>query len=419
MSLLGLLQNGKYVTQCHMCHGSDLFLVLDLGHHPPSDAFLRPKQLLDQEVHYPLRLISCRRCGLLQLDYIVHPEILFQRDYPYESSTTKTGREHYYSMAADIVKSFPAPKGSLAIDVGSNVGVLCQGFKNFGYKVLGVDPSDTAGQKAMANGIETIVDFFNESVAERIYEKYGSARVITATNVFAHIYELDSTVRGMEKLLAPNGVIAVESPYALDLINNLEYDTIYHEHISYLSVKPIRGYLKRLGLELFDLKKALIHGGSLRYYIGHKGKHPVKRIVGEYIVQEEKTGLYSEKKLKNFASKVVKHKMALTSLILDLKNKGKTIVGISAPAKGNTLLNFCNLDTHYLDFLTEKTEVKIGRHSPGMHIPVYSDDYLLKKKPDYALILAWNFADEIMTNLSEFKKQGGKFIIPIPKPRII
>lgn len=355
----------------------------------------------------------------MQLDYIVHPEILFQRDYPYESSTTKTGREHYYSMAADIVKNFPAPKGSLAIDIGSNVGVLCQGFKNFGYKVLGIDPSDTAGQKAMANGIETIVDFFNESVAERVYEKYGSARVITATNVFAHIYELDSTVRGMEKLLAPNGVIAVESPYALDLINNLEYDTIYHEHISYLSVKPMRSYLKRLGLELFDLKKATIHGGSLRYYIGHKGKHPVKRIVGEYIAQEEKTGLYSEKKLKNFASKVAKHKIALTSLVLDLKNKGKTIVGISAPAKGNTLLNFCNLDAHYLDFLTEKTEVKIGRHSPGMHIPVYSDDHLLKKKPDYALILAWNFADEIMANLSEFKKQGGKFIIPIPRPKII
>lgn len=419
MGLLGLLQNGKYVAQCHMCRGSDLLFVLDLGHHPPSDAFLRSDQLLEQEVHYPLHLISCKKCGLLQIDYAVSPDILFQRDYPYESSTTETGREHYYSMAADINKRFPVPEGSLAIDIGSNVGVLCRGFKNLGYKVLGVDPSDTAAQKALANGIETIVDFFNESVADSIYKKYGPAKVLTATNVFGHIYELDSTVRGMAKLLAKNGVIAVESPYASDLIKNLEYDTIYHEHIAYLSVKPMRSYIKRFGLELFDVKKSLIHGGSLRYYIGHKGKHPVNKIVCEYIAEEEKEGLYLEKKLKNFASKVMNHKIALTSLIMDLKKNGKTIAGISAPAKGNTLLNYCNLDSHYLDFLTEKTQCKIGKYSPGTHIPVYSDDYLLKKKPDYGLILAWNFADEIMKNLSEFKKRGGKFIIPIPIPKII
>lgn len=418
MALLGLLQSGKHVTQCHMCRGSDLFLVLDLGHHPPSDAFLKPNQLLDQEAHYPLRLVSCKKCGLLQIDYIVHPEILYQRDYPYESSTTKTGREHYYSMAKDIHDNFPMPKASLAIDVGSNVGVLLQGFKNLGYKVLGVDPSDTAGQKAMDNGIDTIVDFFNEDSAHKIGQKYGLAKVITATNCFGHIFELDSTVRGMAGLLAKNGVIAVESPYALELIKNLEYDTIYHEHICYLSVKPMKLYLKRFGLELFDVKRSPIHGGSMRYYIGHTGEHSIKKSVNACLADEE-SGLYSEKELKLFASKVKKQRVALVSLIMDLKKQGKTVAGVTAPAKGNTLLNYCKLDTNYLDFLTEKTEVKIGRYSPGMHIPVYSDDYLLKKKPDYAIILAWNFADEIMANLSEFKKQGGKFIIPIPTPKII
>ena len=418
MPLLGLLQSGKYVTQCHMCHGSDLFLVLDLGHHPPSDAFLKPCQLLDQEVTYPLRLISCRTCGLLQIDYAVHPEILYQRDYPYESSTTKTGRDHYNSMAVDIHNNFPAPKGLLAIDVGSNVGVLLQGFKDLDYKVLGVDPSETAGQKAIDSGIETIVDFFNEELADRIRHKYGLARVITATNCFGHILELDSTVRGMVGLLARRGVIAVESPYAVELIKNLEYDTIYHEHICYLSVKPMKLYLKRFGLELFDIKKSPIHGGSMRYYIGHKGEHPVKKSVNACLAEEEKE-LYSEKKLKNFASKVKKQKFDLMSLIMDLKKQGKTVVGVTAPAKGNTLLNYCKLDTSYLDFLTEKTQIKIGRYSPGMHIPVYPDDELFKKKPDYALILAWNFAEEIMANLSEFKKQGGKFIIPIPCPKII
>ena len=418
MALLGLLQSGKHVTQCHMCRGSDLFLVLDLGHHPPSDAFLKPGQLLDQEVNYPLRLVSCRTCGLLQIDYIIHPEILFQRDYPYESSTTKTGREHYYSMAADIAKSFPSTKKSLAIDIGSNVGVLLQGFKNLGYKVLGVDPSDTAAQKAIANGIDTVVDFFNEEVADKIYQKYGSAKVITATNCFGHIFELDSTVRGMTRLLSKNGVIAVESPYALDLIKNLEYDTIYHEHICYLSVKPMKLYLKKFSLELFDIKRSSIHGGSMRYYIGHKGNHPIKKSVNYCLADEEKE-LYSEKKLKNFTFKVKNQRMVLLNMIMDLKKQGKTVVGVTAPAKGNTLLNYCKLDLNYLDFLTEKTQVKIGRYSPGMHIPVYPDDYLIKKKPDYALILAWNFADEIMKNLSEYKKQGGKFIIPIPKPKII
>lgn len=402
-----------------MCNGTDLFLVLDLGHHPPSDAFLKPEQLLDQEVGYPLRLVSCRDCGLLQIDYIVHPEILYQRDYPYESSTTKTGRDHYHSMASEINNKFSASRGSLAVDVGSNVGVLCEGFKKLGYKALGVDPSETAAQKARDNGIDTITDFFNEVVAEKIRREYGQARVITATNVFGHVYELDSVVRGMANLLAKNGVIAVESPHAAELINNLEYDTIYHEHICYLSVKPMRIYLKRLGLELFDLKKSSIHGGSLRYYIGHKGRHPVKRIVAEYVADEEKNGLYSERKLKNFESKVRKHRLSLSSLIMGLKNQGKTVAGITAPAKGNTLLNYCNLHLDLIDFLTEKTKVKIGRYSPGMHIPVHSDDHLFKKKPDYALILAWNFADEIMANLSEFKKQGGKFIIPIPKPRVI
>ena len=318
MSLLGLLQSGKHITQCHMCHGSDLFLVLDLGHHPPSDAFLKPNQLLDQEVSYPLRLISCKGCGLLQIDYIIHPEILYQRDYPYESSTTKTGRDHYHSMAKDIAENFPSPKGSLAIDVGSNVGVLLQGFKNLGYKVLGVDPSEIAGQKAIDSGIDTVVDFFNEEAADRIYRKYGSARVITATNCFGHIFELDSTVRGMAKLLSKKGVIAVESPYALELINNLEYDTIYHEHICYLSVKPMKIYLKRFGLELFDVKRSLIHGGSMRYYIGHIGKHPVKKSVNACLADEERD-LYSEKKLKNFASKVKNQRIALLSLIMDLK----------------------------------------------------------------------------------------------------
>lgn len=410
---------GSVVEKCHMCKAKKLEMVLDLGFHPPSDAFLRPEHLNLPEVRYPLRLVSCQDCGLLQIDYLVNPEILYQREYPYESSTTATGRAHYYQMAAEICDQFSVPKKSLAIDIGSNVGVLLEGFKKQGLRVLGIDPAEPAAKKANASGIETIIDFFNEKLAQKINKKYGKAKVVTGTNVFAHILDLDSVVRGMKILLAPKGIISIEAPYAVDLIKNLEYDTIYHEHIGYLSVKPMSKYFQRFGLELFDVKKSSIHGGTLRYCVARKGAHKVSPAIAKHIKLEEKSGIYSLKVLRKFASKVGEQRLALVELLGKLKRDGKKVVGISAPAKGNTLLNYCNLDGLYLDFLTEKTQIKIGRHSPEMHIPVRSDQEVLDTKPDYALILAWNFAEEIMKNLSEFKKAGGKFIIPIPKPKII
>lgn len=410
---------GTHVVQCHMCKAGGLFPVLDLGFHPPSDAFLRPSQLHGAENSYPLRLVSCSVCGLLQIDYVVHPEILFQLDYPYFSSATATGRAHYVSMAKNLVESFSTPRGSLAVDIGSNTGVLLGGFEAVGLKALGVDPAPTAAREAIRNGLETVIDFFNLDVARRIVASRGRAQIITATNVFAHMAELDSAVKGMKALLAKNGVIAIEAPYAVDLIENLEYDTIYHEHISYLSVRPMAAYLRKFGLTIFDAKKFPIHGGTLRYYVCHAGAYRVRPAVRAFLKLEERSGLYSKKRLTLFAEKVRDHKLKLVNLLLRLKKKGKRIACLSAPAKGNTLLNYCHLDTHMIDFLTEKTQFKIGRYSPGTHIPVRSDQELLKEKPDYALILAWNFADELMKNNAEFKRRGGKFIIPIPEPRIV
>lgn len=410
---------GTYVTKCHMCKTSKLSPVLDLGFHAPSDAFLRPEQLQEAENTYPLRLVSCRNCGLLQIDYVVYPEILFQLDYPYFSSATATGKKHYHGMAEDIVRSFKIKNGSLAVDVGSNTGLLLEGFKYVGLKALGVDPAQTAAREAIKNGLDTIVDFFGQEVAQQIVKEYGHADVITATNVFAHMAELDSAVKGMATLLSKKGVIAIEAPYAVDLVENLEYDTIYHEHISYLSVKPMAAYLKKFGLTVFDIKKFPIHGGTLRYYVCHTGAYKVRPSVKVHLKLEEKSGIYELKKLNLFAEKVEQHRMELLDLILGLKKKGKTIVCLSAPAKGNTLLNYCHLNANMIDFLTEKTQYKIGRYSPGMHIPVYPDSKLLEEKPDYALILAWNFAEELMKNNTAFKKQGGKFIIPIPHPKIV
>lgn len=413
------IRNGKIMRHCHMCKSRNISLVLDLGWHPPSDSFLKDLEEIKSELFFPLRLFTCEDCGLLQIDARVDPKVLYQRNYIYESSTTKTGRSHFEQMAKDICECFSIPKGSLAVDIGSNVGVLLQGFKNAGLNVLGVDPAKIPAKKAIKSGIETIIDFFDRNLAEDIVNRYGKASVITGTNVFAHLHELDDAVKSMKYLLAEDGVIAIEAPYAMDLVENTEYDTIYLEHIGYLSVKPMRRYFKKFDLELFDIKKISIHGGSLRYYVGYKGRHPVSEKIAEYIAKEEEYGLYSKEKLFQFADKVKEQKESLRKLLQDLKADGKKIVGLSAPAKGNTLLNYCQINRDFLDFITEKNPLKIGRYTPGTHIPIYNDEKILTENPDYALILAWNFADEIMNNMKEFKEKGGKFIIPIPKPKII
>ncbi len=409
----------RSVTQCRQCGSQELALILDLGHHPPSDAFLKPEQLHQAETFYPLRLVSCQSCGLLQIDFLVDGRILYQQDYPYESSTTATGRQHYNQMAKDIVQAFGFKPESLALDIGSNVGVLLQGFKEAGMSVLGVDPAPNMAAKANAAGIRTMNDFFREEVADSILAQHGLVQVITGTNVFAHMHELHSAVAGMKKILASDGVIVIEAPYALDLIEHLEYDTIYHEHIAYLSVKPLESYFKKFDLELFKVEKTAIHGGSLRYFVGHTGTHPIDASVATFIQQEETFGLYSLPRLQKFAQDVAQQKLDLLALLLDLKRQGKIVVGLSVPAKGNTLLNYCHIDQSFLDFLTEKAEIKVGRYSPGMHIPIHKDEKIVQEKPDYALILAWNFAKEIMANMEEYKNQGGKFIVPIPHPLII
>ena len=321
-------------------------------------------------------------------------------------------------MAKEIINKFSVSKKSLVIDLGSNVGVLLEGFKDQGMNVLGVDPAPIIAQKAIERGINTIIDFFGIDVAEKIKKMYGQAKILAGTNVFAHIHEIDSVVDGMKILLDPQGVIVIEAPYAIDFIERLEYDTIYHQHVGYLSVRPMQKYFKRFGLELFDVIHVPIHGGSLRYYIGHAGVHKVEPSIKEFLKKEEVFGLYGYS-LDTFAERVKKQRLDLLGLLFKLKSQGKRIVGVSAPAKGNTLLNYCSINTTFLDFLTEKSKLKVGRFTPGTFIPIYDDSKLIEEQPDYALILAWNFAEEIMSNLKIFKERGGKFIIPIPEPKII
>jgi len=408
------------VISCRICQSRNLQNIIDLGFHPPSDAFLTSEELKKPEISHPLRVLLCDKCGLWQLDYVVDPEILYQRSYPYESSTTRTGRKHFHDMAKEICDKYETPKGSLAVDIGSNVGVLLQGFETVGMKTLGVDPAFDMARIANQNGILTIADFFTRDLSKKIAKQYGKAHAITATNVVAHINDIHNLVSGVKNLLAPTGVFVIEAPYLVDLVQKNEYDTIYHEHLSYLSVKPLVGLFKSHDMELIDAEKQNIHGGTMRYFIAHKGKYKVSPVIKKLIAAENKFGMYDINFLKKtFVKAVEKQRADLVELLMKLKKEGARIVGVSAPAKGNTLLNYCKIDNQYLDYISEKAKIKVGLYTPGTHIKIENDDKLLKDRPDYALILAWNFAEEIMGNLKEFKKKNGRFIIPIPKPVIV
>jgi len=404
---------------CRLCLSSNLYPFLDLGHSALSDNFLNLSQLKESEIFYPLAVNFCRDCGFFQLSYVVPPEIMFNKDYPYDSSTTKTGRDHFTSMAFDVSEKFGFPENSFAIDIGSNAGVLLSGFETKGFKVLGVEPSSKIAEIATKNGIETIVDFFSMELATKVLEQYEKPSIITATNVFAHVDDLENFVNGVKKLLKQNGIFVIEAPYLVNLIENLEYDTIYHEHLSYISLKPLIPFFEKFNLEVFHVEMHSIHGGTMRYFIGNKDEFKKTESIEYYLKIETEKQIYSEDQLDIFATKVHQHRQKLMNLLYDLRKNGKKIVGISAPAKGNTLLNFCKIDSKLLDYLTEKNPLKINKFSPGMHIPVNSDDALLEDMPDYALILAWNFADEIIKNNQEYQKRGGKFIVPIPEPKII
>jgi SAM-dependent methyltransferase len=404
---------------CRMCKSDRLHPYLDLGFHAPADEFLRRDQLHYPRAYFPLQTVLCRSCGLNQLSYVVSPEILYRHDYPYEASVTRTGRDHFAKFAGQVVERFGLGSRDLVIDVGSNVGVLLSNFKANGTRILGVDPASNIVRIAEKNGVPTLNELFTAEIAARIRIEHGQASVITATNCFAHIDNLDDFMNGVKHLLTRKGILVVEAPHHLNLIKNLEYDTIYHEHLSYLSIRPLIPFFKRYGMEVFDVQKQFIHGGSFRVFVGRKGRYKVEPAVRKTLREENAFGLHTRKVVDRFAKRVHKNRMELMWLLHKLKRQGKRIVAVSAPAKGMTLLNYCRIGTELLDYVTEKSKLKIGRYTPGSHIPVVPDSTLLEKKPDYALLLAWNFSKEIMANLKEYRRRGGKFILPVPTPRIV
>jgi hypothetical protein len=404
-----------------MCRSTHLLHFLDLGETPPADQFLFRPQLSQKEEYFPLDVLMCEGCGLAQLGCVVEPELLYCNDYPYESSTTSAGHRHWSEFAETTSRLLRLGSDDLIIDIGSNVGVLLSMFRKNCPKVLGIDPAANIAAIANKNGIETIAGFFNKETAACVVASHGKAKVITGTNVFAHIHDLDDFMEAVDILLHDKGALVIEAPSFSELIRNLEYDTIYHEHLSYLSLKPMHTFFKRFDMEVFDVQLRDIHGGSMRTFVRRKSAsaEPVATIIRDVLAAEERDRIYEPETLHRFAAAVAKNRDDLRTLLLGIKKNGQRIAGVSAPAKGMTLLNYCGIGNDILDFVTEKSKLKIGRFTPGTHIEVMPDSALIEKKPEFALLLAWNFAEEIMNNLKAYSETGGRFIIPIPTPRIV
>jgi SAM-dependent methyltransferase len=403
-------------THCRICKSEDLVRFLSLGEQPPVDNFT-DREHLHAEARYPLDVYFCQSCNLVQLLDVVSPEELFHQEYAYFSSASVPLVKHFESYARDLKNNFLRP-GDLVVDIGSNDGVLLQ-FLTDEYRVLGVEPSDNVAAVARAKGIETITEFFTVPLAQKILREYGSAKVVTANNVFAHIDDVDEIVQSIKLLLSDDGVYIFEAHYLLDLIEKREFDTIYHEHLCYYSVKPLLELFKRFDMEVFDVQRVSAHGGSLRVFVRHISEKLVDKSVEELLLLGEKAGLHDLERFTGFQKEVEATREKLVSLVRGFRSEGKTVIGYGAPAKGNTLLNFCGFTADDLSYITDTTPQKIGLLTPGSHVPVVSPDILKTETPDYILLLAWNYKDFILEKEQDIRVRGTKFIIPIPQVEIV
>lgn len=401
---------------CAVCGNGKTQQFLSLGHQPPSDAFLTKEKLSQPEVTYPLDLFFCSVCSLVQLGYAVDPDILF-RDYVYNTGTNNSLKVNFKNLVDKIVADYGLTNGDFVIDVGSNDGTLLENYLPHEIKILGIDPSSSTSI-ALEHQIPTVVDYFNLETASRVLAEHGNAKVITATNVFAHVVELDSFMRGIQTLLDDNGVFISENGYVVSMVEGMQYDSIYHEHLRYYSVTSLQALFARYDMEIINVEVIPSHGGSIRVYAARKGVRPVSRSVQDLLTSEKENGYTTTKRYEQFAQDVLTTKRVLVEIIHDFKKNGARIAGIGAPAKGNTLLNYSKLDTSLLECLTEKSALKIGLYSPGMHIPVVDEQYLFNEQPEAALLLSWNLAEELVPKMRNAGYQGN-FIIPNPIPRVI
>ena len=400
---------------CRLCGGTRLALVLELAPTPPANAFVPREELDKPQQTFPLDVFFCEDCGHVQLLDVVDPAVLFE-NYVYVSGTSPSFVAHFENYAKGILDQFKPAPGSLVLDIGSNDGTLLRFLQQAGMKVLGVDPARNIAEEATRKGIKTLPAFFSPKLAAEIRAQYGPASVITANNVFAHIDNLEAIVEGIRALLAPDGVFVFEVSYLVDVFQNTLFDTIYHEHLDYHSVKPLVPFFRRLGMELIEAVRVGSHGGSLHGVAQLKGgPHPVGKSVAEAVANEEKLGLDRAETFRQFGRNINALKTNLGKLLRELKAKGKMIAGFGAPAKATTLMYHFGIGPDLIDFIVDDSPLKQNLFTPGYHVPVVPSSAMYEQRPDYVLILAWNFAGPVMKNHRAYTDAGGHFIVPIPQ----
>ncbi len=403
------------VEQCQTCENQGLEPILFLGYLPPVNTMHPIGQKPREQPSYPAQMLYCPKCRLAQLGLIVDPKILFPPEYPYTSSTTKILRDNFAELYQECKAIVGLGKDDLVVDIGSNDGNLLSNFKD-SHRVLGITPEEI-GKIAIERGIPTIISYFSHDLAKKVAAEKGKAKIITATNVFAHIENIHSIIDGILELLADDGVFISESHYLLPLVETLQYDTIYHEHLRYYSLHSLKYLLEMHGLEIMHAKRIPTHGGSIRVYAARKGKRTPMKTVAALLDEEEKK--LGREKLLEFREKVVISKLALHSLLLGIKKKGQKVHGIGAPSRASTLINYVGIDDGIMDCVLEiKGSHKVGKYVPGTLIPVLDEAKLYEDQPEYAMLLSWHISEELMPKIRQ-KGFRGSFIIPLPEPRIV
>ncbi|HWX22497.1 MAG TPA: class I SAM-dependent methyltransferase [Candidatus Binatia bacterium] len=405
-------------SDCRLCHGTELDLVLKLTPTPLADAYIPSAQAQQPQPVFPLDLFLCRRCGFAQLLDVVQAQAIYL-DYIYETVSSLGLVEHFDHYAAEVLGRIRPPAGALVVDVGSNDGTLLKGFQRRGMKVLGIDPAREIAARATAAGVETLPEFFTVELAQRLRRERGPAAIITANNVIANIDDLDGVIAAVRELLAPDGVFVFESYYLGDLVRNMVFDFIYHEHISSFAVKPVELFFRRHGLELVDVLRVPTKGGSLRYTIQLAGgPRKATPIVGELRELEARQGLDTPELFHKFNTRIEQTKQATLALLRRLKGEGKKIAGYGASATTTTLVYHFEL-AGLLDYLLDDYPAKQGLLSPGLHLPVLPSEVIYERRPDYIVVLAWRYYEPIRRKHPQFAAQGGRFVVPMPELRLL